>query len=188
MSGHGPDGRFVNDGAMKNFAPKSPQEAPHIAQESSSLSFVGDLWKLFIAALGATAVAGLAAGSQLWTMPFPRVVFLTMATSFGMAAVWASGIYLAVRVQTSMSEPAEPVYFWQRTGHRGPTAFAVAAFLMLLWHASWGLSAVADLRGCLREVGAWYCALSAESATPSQMKEIETMLAPYKRAHWRSLW
>lgn len=188
MTGHGPSAKFVNDGAMKNFAQKSPQEAPHIAQESSSLSFTGDLWKLFIAALGAIAVAGLAAGSQLWTMPFPRVIFLTMATSFGMAALWASGIYLAVRVQASMPKSLKPTCSWRRPVHRGPTAFAIAASLMFVWHMSWGLSAVADLRSCLRDVSAWYCVLSAENASPAQMTEVEAMLAPYRRAHWRSLW
>jgi hypothetical protein len=161
------------------------QEPDEVASLSKFWEMLGSLWKVAIAGMGAVAVAGLAAGSQLWAMPYPRVVFMTIATGFGLAAMWGMGLYVALSYFSMLSKPKREPTIADRISHGGPAVLAFMSFAFLCWHLYSGARAVGDMRYCLRAPAAFECTLTlSENTPPEQVKKLERLLAPYKGVHW----
>lgn len=157
--------------------------------ETTNLSkfweMLGALWKVAVAGMGAVAVAGLAAGSQLWTMPYPRVVFMTIATEFGLAAMWGIGLYVALSCSALLSKLKKEPMIADRIAHSGPTILAFLSAAFLVWHLFSGARAVGDMRYCLRAPSGFECTLTLSESTPrEQVEKLERLLAPYKGVHW----
>jgi len=161
------------------------EEPNETAGLSNFWKMLGSLWKVAIAGMGAVAVAGLGAGSQLWVMPYPRVVFMTIATEFGLAAMWGTGLYVALSYFAIQSKTKQGSTIADRIAHGGPAACALISAAFLCSHVYSGARAVGDMRSCLRAPAGFECTLTLSEGTPAeQVKRLELLLAPYKKVHW----
>jgi len=159
-------------------------EEKKLASSPTDWSLLDTLSKVMIAAIGAVGIAGLAAGTQLWAMPFPRVAFMTMATAFGLATMWATGLYLSVKFIASRGQPKAGVSFAKRSDLIASVFFTALSVIFLTWHLISGARAIGDVRWCLHNATAWQCNVTYAAATPDQKKALERLLAPYKTIHW----
>ncbi|MBA4130058.1 MAG: hypothetical protein C0519_01390 [Hyphomicrobium sp.] len=134
--------------------------------------------------MGAISIAGAAACTTLWAMPFPRVIFSTIAIAFGFAAVWSFLFLMSVRSLRAESER------FTKPGAKlsGFDVFlvliAILSFLFAVKHSIDGARAIGDVRFCLREATAWECHVTVDKLTAEQTVEIKKLIEPYQGIHF----